>query len=343
MIGFDIVGVTTVMPKHNQLSNFEFDPTAVAPGVTPQDISGFDQLLEVGASSQPATCTDVGVSHGHMVGVRMLISNCDHVTVDNVQFTNINPIQGIHSAIDLHPFSFIPQVLQSINIHDNTFTTTDASITSAVLYESALTGNYPFTQNNNIYENGIVPYLDPGGIMAASVDTQTMQKKYTTLYGTLSDLPYGPEWSTRAATGTQGTPGQLSIGAYCGAYMFRPYSAAGQGPDASGFIYAGGLICTQLSAPVGGIVSTAQSMMVQDPLGSGNLVQAEIWEPGANISEQMHYFVKGITLGVSGPSWTFGATTPTPPCVNGSLYSNTSGAAGSTFYVCVGTTWVNDK
>ncbi len=39
-------------------------------------------------------------------------------------------------------------------------------------------------------------------------------------------------------------------------------------------------------------------------------------------------------------TWTQGSGSPTGTCVNGSLYSNTSGTAGSTFYDCVGTTWV---
>jgi len=334
MIGFDIVGVTTVMPKHNQLSNFEFDPTATAPGVTPQDISGFDQLLEVGASSQPATCTDVGVSHGHMVGVRMLISNCDHVTVDNVQFTNINPIQGIHSAIDLHPFSFIPQVLQSIDIHDNRFSTTDASITSAVLYESALTGNFPFTQQGNIYENGIVDYLDPGGIMGASVDYQNMTIKQSTGYAAI------PKYRIRCASGTQGTPGRLSNGSLCGPISFEVYDAAGQGfTNADGFITGVDIIAQQISTPSGGQVSVAGNLRAQNAAGGGGMVSELTWEPNAVISNVPHYFLAGITLGTAGPSWTFGASAPTGACVSGSLYSNTGGSP-NTFYVCQSSAWV---
>ena len=282
MIGFDIVGITTVMPYHNQLSNFFFDPTATAPGVTPQDISGFDQLLEIGASSQPATCTDIGVSNGHMIGVRMLISNCDHVNIHDVQFTNINPIQGIHSAIDLHPFAFIPQLLQSIDIHDNVFTTSDGSITSAVLYESALTGNAPFTQNNNIYESSIAPILDPGGIMAASVDLQLLERKYSVLYGTETANPYGPETGTKSSAGAQGTPSPQTPGSPCGFFVFKAYSAAGQGTAQDGYPDAGGIDCVLTNTPSGGIAPAAVGIAVQDPLGTGNMVHAAVFEPGVN-------------------------------------------------------------
>lgn len=41
--------------------------------------------------------------------------------------------------------------------------------------------------------------------------------------------------------------------------------------------------------------------------------------------------------------WSFGAAVPTGTCVNGSLYSNTSGTTNSTLYVCVNSAWVNLK
>ncbi|HEY3620749.1 MAG TPA: hypothetical protein VGK96_28430 [Candidatus Sulfotelmatobacter sp.] len=41
--------------------------------------------------------------------------------------------------------------------------------------------------------------------------------------------------------------------------------------------------------------------------------------------------------------WTTGASAPTGSCANGSLFSNTAGTTGSTFYVCVAGAWVNDK
>jgi hypothetical protein len=48
-----------------------------------------------------------------------------------------------------------------------------------------------------------------------------------------------------------------------------------------------------------------------------------------------------------GPStaalWTSGTSDPTGACSNGSLYSNSSGAATHVFWVCVASSWVNDK
>lgn len=47
-----------------------------------------------------------------------------------------------------------------------------------------------------------------------------------------------------------------------------------------------------------------------------------------------------VQLNFSGPSWTTGAGSPSGTCVNGSIYSNTTGTAGSTFYTCVSTAWL---
>ena len=47
-----------------------------------------------------------------------------------------------------------------------------------------------------------------------------------------------------------------------------------------------------------------------------------------------------LTVGPGGAvTWTQGAGPPSGPCANGSLYSNTSGGAGSTLYDCVAATW----
>lgn len=42
-------------------------------------------------------------------------------------------------------------------------------------------------------------------------------------------------------------------------------------------------------------------------------------------------------------TWNTGGITPTGSCTNGSLYSNTAGTTGSTFYVCVASAWVDVK
>lgn len=47
--------------------------------------------------------------------------------------------------------------------------------------------------------------------------------------------------------------------------------------------------------------------------------------------------------GGGGPTWSAGSGAPAGACKNGSLYSNTSGAAGSTFYVCVSGAWKDVK
>lgn len=44
--------------------------------------------------------------------------------------------------------------------------------------------------------------------------------------------------------------------------------------------------------------------------------------------------------GSGGATWTTGAGAPSGACVNGSLYTNTTGAAGSTLYSCVATAWL---
>ena len=52
-------------------------------------------------------------------------------------------------------------------------------------------------------------------------------------------------------------------------------------------------------------------------------------------------FANGVTVGTA--KWSSGTTAPTGTCVNGSLYSNTSGTTGSTLYVCVKTAWTDLK
>jgi hypothetical protein len=52
-------------------------------------------------------------------------------------------------------------------------------------------------------------------------------------------------------------------------------------------------------------------------------------------------FANGVMVGTA--KWTSGAAVPTGRCVNGSLYSNTSGTTGSTLYVCVRTVWTDLK
>jgi hypothetical protein len=48
-------------------------------------------------------------------------------------------------------------------------------------------------------------------------------------------------------------------------------------------------------------------------------------------------------LSVGAATWTSGASAPRGRCANGSLYSNTSGAAGSTLFVCVDSQWTDVK
>jgi len=98
-------------------------------------------------------------------------------------------------------------------------------------------------------------------------------------------------------------------------------------------------VAQQISTPSGGQVSVAGNLRAQNAAGGGGMVSELTWEPNAVISNVPHYFLAGITLGTSGPTWTTGASAPTPPCVNGSLYSNTSGSP-NTLYVCQSSAWV---
>lgn len=50
-----------------------------------------------------------------------------------------------------------------------------------------------------------------------------------------------------------------------------------------------------------------------------------------------------LSLGEAGISWSVGKGAPTGACRIGSLYSNSEGSAGSTLYVCVNGSWVDDK
>jgi hypothetical protein len=52
-------------------------------------------------------------------------------------------------------------------------------------------------------------------------------------------------------------------------------------------------------------------------------------------------FTNGVNVDTA--KWSSGAAPPTGTCVNGSLYSNTSGTTGSTLYVCVRATWTDLK
>ncbi len=47
--------------------------------------------------------------------------------------------------------------------------------------------------------------------------------------------------------------------------------------------------------------------------------------------------------GSHGATWSSGPSAPSGRCVNGSLYSNTSGSAGTTLYACVSGSWVDVK
>jgi hypothetical protein len=47
----------------------------------------------------------------------------------------------------------------------------------------------------------------------------------------------------------------------------------------------------------------------------------------------------GAALGIGGATWSVGSGAPTQTCATGSLYSNVSGGAGSTFYVCQSGVW----
>ena len=49
------------------------------------------------------------------------------------------------------------------------------------------------------------------------------------------------------------------------------------------------------------------------------------------------------TGGYHGPTWTSGSGAPSGSCTTGSLYSNTSGTSGSTFYSCVAGKWADIK
>lgn len=337
LIGFDIVGVTTVMPYHDTLTNFIFDPTATAIGVTPVDISAFDQELEIGADSQPSTCQDIKVSDGHLKGVRINISNCDTVSITNVKIQDINPLGGINAAIILSPIAFIAEPLTTVILTDDIFETTNSSIVYAVQYQAGLIGNAPYVQRDNQYNNGIIAVEDQTGTIGASVDYQDTWIKQATGYAQV------PVFRFRCSVGTQAFPAQLTNGSNCGILDFGYYSTGGDGPSYSndGYIPGVRITSSQITAPVGNVMSAALIFQVQDPGATGNLVPAMILEPNSIVSEYLHTFVQGISIGVSGPTWTTGTVPPTGSCVIGSLYSNTAGTSGNVLYDCLSTGWIN--
>lgn len=272
--------------QNNTITNFISDPTATAPGVTPVDISKYDQVFEMGAETQNSTCNHITMSNMQFTATRMEIENCDHVTLHGSSFRNINPVGGLNAAIDVHQIPFVAQLTQDIDVSNNTFQTDNSSIAFGVNYDPQLIGNSPFTQNNNIYDGAIAPYQSIGNAIAPSLDIQQMNRKIVTQYGTSTGHNFGAEFDARGAAGTQGIPTQLANNSYAGSLCFNFFSAQGQGPYADGFIPGGCLTGIQLTTPSGAAMSAANIMQVQDPLGSGTLVQAEVWEPGFNISRQ---------------------------------------------------------
>lgn len=65
------------------------------------------------------------------------------------------------------------------------------------------------------------------------------------------------------------------------------------------------------------------------------------FEDSGSFAVPANEFAHGVSLGIAKLS--SGAGTPTGACVNGSLYSNTSGTTGSTLYVCVNSAWTDVK
>jgi len=250
---------------------------------------------------------------------------------------NDNPAGlGINYAIDLHQVTYVAQTTNAVNINGVNFRTDNASITTAVNYDPNMIGNFPFSQIDNVYQNGITPFQSIGQALNPSIDNQTMERKFATQYGITAAQPYGPEFDSRAALGTQGVPTKLANTNYGGAFMFKYFDAQGLGPNADGFIYGGGLVSIQNSIPtVGGAMSASMVMLVQDPGLTGGLVQDEIWEPAAIVTNVIDHFIVGLQFGVSGPTFTSGAAPPSGSCGIGSLYTNSAATSAATvLYRC---------
>jgi hypothetical protein len=75
------------------------------------------------------------------------------------------------------------------------------------------------------------------------------------------------------------------------------------------------------------------------PSCAGSVLHLGEQQPTVNCTD---YGFRGAVHGDT-PGWIHGATVPNGSCTNGSLYSNTSGAKGSTLYVCVAGSWVDLK
>lgn len=311
---FDVAGITN-NTYHNELNGFIFDPTKTAPGITPQDLSDYDQLIGIGDTSPLATCNDIGIHNGHMVGVRVEVNNCQTIDVSSNSFMNINAAIGIHSAIALQQLTYIPQLLEGVNIHDNIFNTNDGSITSEVLYSASMVGNAPFTQQNNIPAPGIADYVDVGGVIGGSVDWQNSLIKQVTGYGVT------PVFRFRGAAGTQGAPSILSNGSSAGNLDWGFFAAAGQGGSVyhgDGFITGNRITSVQTTAPSGGSMGSAMALQALD-LATGTVLQNNMLiEPGADVEGVTHYFQNGQV----GP-----ATAPTGACTTGQWVFSQDGKA----------------
>jgi hypothetical protein len=121
----------------------------------------------------------------------------------------------------------------------------------------------------------------------------------------------------------------------------KPYCIGGVG----GALPAGSNI-----VPLGQINAT-QSVGVQitNPITNGNPM---VWttDTGNNFLDHLGNWTMtgtasslGYRLSNTSVTWASGAGNPTGACQAGSIYSNSVGTAGSTFWVCVNSAWVDDK
>ncbi len=84
--------------------------------------------------------------------------------------------------------------------------------------------------------------------------------------------------------------------------------------------------------------------------GSSPTIQTGLSQPSAgivsvdtNVPGNAAGTLRAATLQAGSATWTANSGVPSGACANGSLYSNTTGAAGTTFYACISGAWLDVK
>lgn len=123
----------------------------------------------------------------------------------------------------------------------------------------------------------------------------------------------------------------------------KAVSVYGDSVSADGAEGAGNVIGANISSPfVWMYFQPGNAFVIGDekyPPSASNFFPVSWFDSAGNGILTGHIQVGGS----HGSTWSSGSGSPSGRCANGSLYSNTSGARGSTLYICVSGSWVDVK